>query len=201
MPSLSPKPEPVAISLLRGDAPDVAPLLLGALIFEPATGVTLRILETEAYMADDPASHSFRGRTKRNDVMFGEPGHWYVYFVYGMHWCLNVVTGIEGDGQAVLIRAAEVVSGWPIVADRRGVDADLLGRRRLAVTDGPAKLAAALGVTSHLNATSSASGPLRLISDGRPLGVHRQTRRVGISVGLNYPWRFCAEGAPNRKTS
>jgi DNA-3-methyladenine glycosylase len=198
----SQKWSPFDLEILQGDAPDAAPRLLGALLVQPASGVVLRIVETEAYTADDPASHSFRGPTKRNEAMFLPGGHWYVYFVYGMHWCLNVVTGGAGDGQAVLIRSALVESGWDTVADRRNVDRSLSGRRRLAVTDGPAKLTHSLQVDRSIDGSSVGSeGVLVLGWDGVQLPVTGQTGRVGISAGQDRLWRFCAPGAPNRRAS
>jgi DNA-3-methyladenine glycosylase len=191
------------LSVLQGDAPEVAPQLLGALIVQPATDVVLRIIETEAYTEDDPASHSYRGPTGRNAAMFGDAGHWYVYFVYGMHWCLNVVTGEAGDGQAVLIRAALVENGWSTVADRRNmavVEAHVAtpARQRLAV-DGPAKVAAALAVDGSYDATTVRNGGLLILADdGVRLPLDRQTTRVGISQGTDRLWRFCAAGAPKK---
>ncbi len=193
--------------VLQSDAPEVAPQLLGALLIQPASGVRLRIIETEAYMANDPASHSFRGRTRRNQPMFGPAGCWYAYFVYGMHWCLNVVTGPEGDGQAVLLRAVRVEAGWPVVAERRGI---AFGREgsggssdavRARSVDGPAKLASALSVGAGINGQScvSVDSPVVLASDATALGVDRITTRVGISAGQYSLWRFCADGAPRRQ--
>ncbi len=192
--------------LLSQDAPTVAPLLLGAVI--EWNDVALRVNEVEAYMPDDPASHSFRGRTVRNEVMFGPAGHWYVYFTYGMHWCLNVVTGLPGDGQAVLIRGATIERGLSVVAERRGVDIDpshpLPDRVVRALTDGPAKLAQALGVDRMVNgvsairpATVGPGGP-RLVLQRIPCPVERTTGRVGITVATDVPWRFCAAGAARR---
>jgi DNA-3-methyladenine glycosylase len=129
--------KPVERTLLRGDAPAVAPLLLGKLLVHGAC--VGRIVEVEAYTADEPASHSFSGRTERNAVMFGPPGHLYCYRSYGIHVCANVVTGAEGDGQAVLIRALDAVEGIDVMRRRRG------GGRPLA--DGPGKLWATMGST------------------------------------------------------
>jgi DNA-3-methyladenine glycosylase len=190
---------PIDVDFLRSNAVEVAPMLLGALIVQPSTGVRIRILETEAYTADDPASHSFGGLTNRNRTMFGDAGHWYVYFVYGMHWCLNVVTGHPSDGQAVLLRCGAVERGWPLVADRRKVAPSLTGAQRRAVTDGPAKLTVALGVDRSVDGSSCGpDGVLVLATDGGELPVDRQTARVGISAGVERPWRFCAVGAPAR---
>jgi DNA-3-methyladenine glycosylase len=183
------------------DAPVVAPQLLGALITWGE--VSIRINEVEAYTQDDPASHSFRGQTPRNAVMFGPPGHWYVYFTYGMHWCMNVVTGQEGDGQAVLIRGGRVETGLDTVALRRGVvpipGANLTPANVRTLTDGPAKLAQALGVDRNVNGWSieDPNGP-RLMYDRPASAVERVTGRVGISSALHTLWRFCAAGAARR---
>lgn len=200
----SPDPVPFDRSLLSSDAPIVAPLLLGALLIERATGVRLRVIETEAYMANDPASHSFRGQTRRNQPMFGEAGHWYAYFVYGMHWCLNVVTGTHGNGQAVLLRAASVESGWPVVAQRRRIEesgraAGSTQSTRMRSVDGPGKLGSALGVDGAISG-QDCCGQSRIVlaTDGLTLPVDRRTARVGISAGQHHPWRFCADGAPRR---
>jgi DNA-3-methyladenine glycosylase len=195
---VSENPQPFPMSALEGDAPLVAPQLLGALI--RCGEVTLRVLETEAYMSTDPASHSFRGPTPRTEVMFGPPGRWYVYFTYGMHWCLNVVTGAEGDGQAVLIRGGIVASGIDEVVNRRFPNQT--GTRRTnsrQLVDGPAKFAQGLGVTSWANGLSvhTPKGPT-LLFDGLHLAVERVTTRVGVSKGVEIPWRFCAAGAARR---
>lgn len=117
-----------------GDATAVAPELVGKLW--RINGRMLRITEVEAYTQDDPASHSYRGRTARNAVMFGPPGRLYVYLIYGIHHCANVVTGAEGDGQAVLIRGVEGCSGPGRVAKLAGLDRSADGRRFDALDDG-----------------------------------------------------------------
>jgi DNA-3-methyladenine glycosylase len=151
------------------DATVVAPELLNKLML--ADGRAVRITEVEAYTADDPASHSFRGRTARNDPMFGPPGRWYVYFVYGMHHCINLVTGAEGDGQAVLIRSA-IVDDMPI--------------------QGPGRLTRALGVDR-----SWSSRVAELFDDGVPPPVSPiVTPRVGITKGTDLlrRWLVPAQG-------
>ena len=121
---------------MTGDAPDVAPLLLNKLLVHgPCVG---RIVEVEAYREDDPASHSYRGRTPRTDVMFGPAGHLYVYFTYGMHYCANVVTGSEGSRRGRAAAGGDAVAGIDVMSERRG------GRRDLA--DGPAKLCQAFAI-------------------------------------------------------
>jgi DNA-3-methyladenine glycosylase len=143
------------------DSVEVAPELLNKLFV--VAGVAARIVEVEAYSEDDPASHCFRGQTKRNAVMFGSPGHLYVYFVYGMHYCVNLVTGAEGDGQAVLLRAVTV----------DGVDPRL--------TNGPAKLCRHLGIDMAMN-----GDPATVFDDGvPPPGDPLITPRIGITKAVD----------------
>jgi DNA-3-methyladenine glycosylase len=136
------KPEPYIQDLLNKPAIQAAPLLLGCEIVRqtPEGELRLKIVETEAYHQADPASHSFRGKTSRTSPMFKTGGRLYVYFIYGVHYCLNIVTGPEGVGEAVLLRAAEPIKGIDIMAKNRGVK-DI---HKLA--SGPGKLAQALGI-------------------------------------------------------
>jgi DNA-3-methyladenine glycosylase len=168
--------------LLAGDAAEVAPLLLNKLLVHgPCSG---RIIEVEAYRADDPASHSFRGRTPRNAAMFGEPGTLYVYFTYGMHWCANVVTGAAGEGAAVLLRALQPVDGIELMRARRGGRSD--------IANGPAKLCQALAIGPEHDATDLlGEGSVRLVDDGvAPPAVARVGPRIGITKATDQPWRF-----------
>lgn len=168
--------------MLTGDAPAVAPLLLNKLLVH---GECIgRIVEVEAYRENDPASHTFRGRTARNAVMFGPPGHLYVYFTYGMHHCSNVVTGPEGLGAAVLLRAVEPVAGIELMRTRRG------GRPQLA--DGPAKLCQAFAIGLEHNGVDVCLGPaVGLFDDGTPPPlVPLVGPRVGISKAVDLPWRW-----------
>jgi DNA-3-methyladenine glycosylase len=175
-------------SLLAGDAPAVAPLLLNKLLVHgECVG---RITEVEAYREDDPASHTFRGRTERNAVMFGPPGHLYVYFTYGMHYCSNVVTGPEGHGAAVLLRAAEPVAGIEVMRARRK------GRPQLA--DGPAKLCQAFAIGPDHNGVDLCAGTgVGLFDDGTPppdrpvIGP-----RIGVTKAVDVPWRFRVGTSP-----
>lgn len=169
----------------------VAPDLLGGLIErETADGlVRLRLTEVEAYDgANDPGSHAFRGQTPRNATMFGPPGRLYVYFTYGMHWCLNLVCGPPGDAAAVLLRAGEVLTGVDLARHRRSGAAD----RDLA--RGPARLAKALAVDRALDGAdvTDPSGPLRVLP-GRPAppGSVLTGPRTGVAgAGASFPWRF-----------
>ncbi len=167
---------------LEGDAPEVAPELLNKLIGHGAT--VGRIIEVEAYSADDPASHTFRGMTARNSVMFGPAGHLYCYLSYGIHTCANIVTGPPGYGAAVLIRAVTPVAGIEEMRRRRGRSAPL--------TDGPGKLCQALGITlGHTGVDVCGSGPVWLHDDGMPPpAVPIVGPRIGITKAVDTPWRF-----------
>jgi DNA-3-methyladenine glycosylase len=173
------------------DATEVAPDLLGKVLVvdRDGTRVSGRIVETEAYTAADPASHSYRGRTARNAVMFGPAGHLYVYRSYGIHWCANVVTGADGDGQAVLIRAIEPLEGMGVMLRRRG-------RRPLA--DGPGKLCQALGLDGSdddLDLVAPRS-VVRIVDDGAPPADVLVGPRVGITKAIDTPWRWRAAVRP-----
>jgi DNA-3-methyladenine glycosylase len=174
-------------SFFDRSAPLVAPELLGAVLIAP-DGIILRITETEAYTEDDPASHSFNGPTKRNAVMFGPPGHLYVYFTYGMHWCANVSTGSVGAGEAVLFRAAQIESGLDLIASRRKP-----GTSPANLTNGPAKLCQALawnGSHNGIDLCSDQSETTYELRAAIPSEPFVQTRRIGISRGTETLWRF-----------
>jgi DNA-3-methyladenine glycosylase len=168
--------------MLEQDAPVVAPLLLSKLlVIGECVG---RIVEVEAYRQDDPASHTYRGRTPRNTVMFGPAGHLYVYFTYGMHYCANVVTGVVDEGSAVLIRALDPIGGVELMLTRRG------GRKQIA--DGPAKLCQALAIGPDHNGIDLYGGDgIGLFDDGVPPPLHPVIGpRVGISKAVDVPWRW-----------
>lgn len=171
----------------------VAPELLGAVVTSTRTGVAVRLTEVEAYAGPaDPASHAVR-RTARTEVMYGRPGFLYVYFVYGMHWCANLVTGPDGAASAVLLRAGEVTAGLQVArALRPSVHQDAqLGR-------GPAAVAALLGL-------AGADSGSDLCRPGRALSIRTGTSpsaistgpRVGITRAAERPWRFWETGAPS----
>jgi DNA-3-methyladenine glycosylase len=174
------------------DPLEVAPELLNKLFVVGACAG--RIVEVEAYRDDDPASHSFRGRTARNAVMFGPPGHLYVYFTYGMHFCANVVTGREGEGSAVLLRAVAPVAGVELMRTRRPG-----ARRDIDLANGPAKLCQAFAVDRAQDGVDLVgTGPLRIVSDGcTPPSEPGTSSRVGIRVGVDRPWRFFVAGDPH----
>ena len=158
--------------------------LLGAVI-TTSDGVIVRISETEAYTQEDPASHSFRGPTPRNRVMFGPPGHLYVYFTYGMHWCANVVTGAVGDGQAVLLRGALIIKGHETVQLRRGVKVSGAN-----LVNGPAKLCQALAITGADNGLDLCGADSLVLSPMATTPPFSKTPRIGISRGVETLWRF-----------
>lgn len=171
---------------LNRPAYEAAPLLLGCILEREINGQILRarIVETEAYDQTDAASHSYKGRTPRTDIMFGPAGHLYVYFTYGMHYCCNVVTGAKGDGAAVLIRAVEPLEGAELMEDIRQ-------RKGVEVSNGPAKLCQALQIDRQLNGHNLATKPLTLQIEP-PLHASdiTQTTRIGISKAVDKPWRF-----------
>jgi DNA-3-methyladenine glycosylase len=173
----------------------VARSLLGKLLIRRWRGVLLcgRIVEVEAYLgARDPASHAYRGRTPRNDVMFRVGGLLYVYFTYGMHYCCNVVTGPPGRGHAILIRALEPRGGIPVMARHRGVGTREQGR----LCSGPARLCQALGITTAQDGTDLTGNRIWLSDDGTPASPIVRTTRVGISAGRHHLWRFTLAGNP-----
>lgn len=180
-------------SWLSGDVSDVAKRLLGCVLVREIDGVQLMgtIVETEAYHQTDAASHSYKGRTARTAVMFGPPGHVYVYFTYGMHYCMNVVTGPEGEGSAVLIRAIEPLKGLPLMRQNRH------NRPDAQLTNGPAKVCQALAIDKTWNGHSLQKAPLRLlVKPSIAASSIVQTTRIGISQAVDRPWRFYIAGNP-----
>ncbi|MEH0938382.1 DNA-3-methyladenine glycosylase [Micromonospora psammae] len=186
-------PAPLA-ELLAGDVVPAARGLLGCRL--TAGGVTVRITEVEAYAgtAGDPASHAHRGRTPRNAVMFGPAGHAYVYFTYGMHWCMNVVTGPDGEASAVLLRAGEVVDGLDVARARRPAV-----RREVDLARGPARLCATLGIDRSVYGQDLlGDGPVRLRPAEAPVpdAAVSAGPRVGVTGAHDVPWRFWITGDP-----
>ncbi|HVW79730.1 MAG TPA: DNA-3-methyladenine glycosylase [Mycobacteriales bacterium] len=171
---------------------EVARDLLGCVV--TAGGVSVRLTEVEAYDgANDAASHAYRGQTPRNAVMFGPPGHAYVYFTYGMHYCMNLVCGPTGTAQAVLLRAGEVVDGLETARARRAA------ARPRDLARGPARLCLALGVDRrHDGVDVTARGSAITVTAGTPV-ADRDVRvgpRTGISAAADWPYRFWIDGDP-----
>jgi DNA-3-methyladenine glycosylase len=165
----------------------VAPDLIGAtLLYRGVGGI---IVEVEAYHHTDPAAHSYRGRTPRNAVMFGPPGHAYVYRSYGIHWCLNFVCEPEGSASAVLIRALQPTESLPTMRRRRAVKNERL------LCSGPGRLCQALGITGEENG---------LALERPPFALHARAQvpqiavgpRIGISLAMEHPWRYGLAGSP-----
>ena len=176
---------------LARPALEVAPRLVGAVVVSDVGGerVAVRLTEVEAYEgAADPASHAYRGLTPRTEVMFGPAGHLYCYFTYGMHWCANIVCGVDGTAAAVLLRAGEVVEGAAAAHARRPA-----ARRHVDLARGPARLATCLGLGAEQNGTDlcAAASPVWIesVPARRRPGVIAGPR-VGISVAMERPWRF-----------
>ncbi|MGY5074934.1 DNA-3-methyladenine glycosylase [Streptomyces griseus] len=178
---------------------EVAPDLLGRTLVRRAEEGTieLRLTEVEAYAGEvDPGSHAFRGRTARNGVMFGPPGHTYVYFTYGMWHCLNLVCGPEGRASGVLLRAGEIELGAGLARHRR-----VTARNDKELAKGPARLATALDVDRDLNGSDLFDGPAPALSvlqgTPPPRDLVRSGPRTGVGGdGAHQPWRFWIEGDP-----
>jgi DNA-3-methyladenine glycosylase len=173
----------------------VAPELLGKYLIRVTKGQTLigRIVEVEAYRSQrDPASHAYRGRTRRNEVMFGEPGHAYVYFTYGMHFCMNIVTERDGVAGAVLLRGIEPLRGLDRMRQRRGSrvkDEDL--------SNGPAKLCEAFAIGRNENGLDLLGDEIYLMeAPGESAAPIARSPRIGIGVATDKRWRFFLRGNP-----
>jgi len=186
-------PARLARAFFARPATRVAPQLLGQrLVRRLADGTCLAgvIVEAEAYEPGDPASHSYRGPTPRNQVMFGPPGHLYVYFTYGNHWMANVVTRRAGEGSAVLLRAARPSEGIDTMSVNRG------RQEMLQLCSGPGKLAQAFAISRELNGEDLVKGSVVWLERGNG-GVRRSKGpRVGVSVGVEPNWRFWVKGDP-----
>lgn len=174
------------------EATEVAPRLLGVVISHATDEgeVSVRITEVEAYLGDgtDPGSHAHRGKTARNWPMFGEPGHLYAYFTYGMHVCANLVCSPDGRASGVLIRAGEVVAGQALARARRG---EKVSERALA--RGPACLVKALGIQLGENGSDLFAAPFRLEAGAAAVAVC-QGPRTGLKNAAENPWRFWVDG-------
>jgi DNA-3-methyladenine glycosylase len=188
--------------ILSGDARDLAPLLLGAVLtHESREGpVSVRLTEVEAYLGPedslhpDPGSHTYRGPTPRNAPMFGPAGHLYVYFTYGMHHCTNIVCGPPGVASALLLRAGEIVDGLELARKRRHTS-----RTAADLASGPARLAKALGLTTADSGRDALAQPFALVLPPLPPPAISSGPRVGVSGAGGsdeYPWRYWITGDP-----
>jgi DNA-3-methyladenine glycosylase len=165
---------------------EVAPELIGATLL--VDGVGGRVVEVEAYDQEDPASHAYRGRTRRNASMFGPPGHAYVYRSYGIHWCLNLVCEEEGVPSAVLVRALEPTQGLDEMRKRRGLDEPRL------LASGPGRLCQALGITGEHDGLPLDRPPFELHERAAAVEVLAGAR-VGITRATELPWRYVEAGS------
>jgi DNA-3-methyladenine glycosylase len=165
---------------------EVAPELIGCSLL--VDGVGGRIVEVEAYDAEDPAGHGYRGPTARNRVMFGPAGHAYVYRSYGIHWCLNLVCGPAGSAEAVLVRALEPTHGLGAMRARRGFDAERL------LCSGPGRLCQALGVTGEHDGSPLDRPPFELRTANEAAQLARGPR-IGITRAADRPWRYGLAGS------
>lgn len=197
--------KPLPRSFYLNPTLQVAQELLGKDVIR-RTGKNLligKIVEVEAYCSNDPASHSFYGKTNRNSVMFCEGGHLYVYFTYGMHFCSNVVTGLSGIGEAVLIRAVEPLVGVEIMKKNRygshtsGNNQSLNHKSLINLTNGPAKFCQAFGITRTENGLDLLDSEMS-ITESEPIPSKLITRssRIGIQRGIEKKWRFFIKGNP-----
>lgn len=178
---------PLASTFYQRDAVELARAVLGRLVVREVDGFRLvgRVVESEAYARDDPASHAFRGPTSRNASMFGPPGHAYVYVSHGIHHCLNVVAR---TGSAVLIRALEPLEGLEEMRRRRGREAVT------SLCSGPGRLCQALGITLADDGTDLTEGNGLWLARGRPVPDPMVTARIGITAAADVPWRFVVPG-------
>jgi DNA-3-methyladenine glycosylase len=181
------------------DARELAPLLLNKVLVRGGPAgerVAARIVEVEAYAgSEDAGSHAFRGPTRRNQTMFGPPGHLYVYFTYGMHWCANVVASTDGVPNAVLLRAGAPLCGLEQMRDRRPA-----ARRDRDLCSGPARLAQAFGLTGDADGADLVRGEIRIVDDGVPPPARPgRSTRIGLREGRGdqHRWRWFVPGDPN----
>lgn len=205
--SMAAKPRLAVPRRLYGAAPDlVARRLLGKLLVRKADGdrekgeLAGRIVEVEAYFGDDPAAHVFAGKTARNAVLYGPPGFAYVYFIYGMHYCLNASCEPDGRPGGVLIRALEPITGLEIMAERRGLAAARPPHQVSELTSGPGRLCQAFGITRERDNgadLTSAESSLQIQDDGFAADEVLVTPRIGIRKAAERMARFVLAGSPH----
>ncbi|MDD2485996.1 MAG: DNA-3-methyladenine glycosylase [bacterium] len=185
------KGKPLQAEFYKGSTPDIAVSLLGKVLLHIVDGKILsgRITETEAYLSQgDPACHASRGMTPRNRPMFGPPGRAYVYFIYGNHFCFNVVTAAQGIGEAVLIRALEPLSGLEEMFMLRNT------MNKQLLCSGPGRLCQALRIDRNCNEADLSNGRLLLLDDGYTYDDIVAVPRIGIKTAVNLPLRFYPAG-------
>jgi DNA-3-methyladenine glycosylase len=174
--------------------PDVAREILGSMLvrrLDEGPILSARIVETEAYRgSDDPASHAYKRRTKRVEVMYGEAGHAYIYFAYGNHYCLNVKTEVKGEAGGVLIRAVAPIRGIEQMRARRGL------QELTRLTSGPGKLTKAMGIDGSLNGEDLVTSKRLYLLKGKIEGKVGVSTRIGLSVAKETMWRYYLEGNP-----
>jgi DNA-3-methyladenine glycosylase len=180
------RPEALGRDFFARSVHEVAPDLVGCVLL--VDGVGGAIVEVEAYDGEDPASHSYAGRTKRNRSMFGPPGHAYVYRSYGVHWCLNLVCDAAGRAEAALVRALEPTHGLETMRARRALDDERL------LCSGPGRLCQALGVTGEHDGLPLDEPPFRVLPAAKEAEVVRGPR-VGITRAADLPWRYGLAGS------
>lgn len=174
-------------SFFTQDTITIAKSLLSHYLYHKTPeGITIgKIIETEAYLKDDPASHAYNGKTKRNAPMFNSPGRAYIYFIYGNHYCFNIVTNQKGIGEAVLIRALQPLKGIELMQQRRKI----LKKENLC--NGPAKLVQAMGITKNYNNKNILKGNLKILKNKNKGKIKiKTTKRIGIKKGSSLPLRF-----------
>jgi DNA-3-methyladenine glycosylase len=184
------KHEPLSLDFYRCDTLTVAQELIGKTLVRQVDDTCMlgRIVETEAYLSDDPACHAFRGRTARNAAMFAAGGISYVYFIYGVHFCFNAVSGKEDEGEAVLIRALEPLAGMEAMRTRRG------DKPHRQLCNGPGKLCQALDIGRAENALPLDHPKLCISATQAVTPVIASDTRIGIREGSALPYRFLAAG-------
>ncbi len=171
----------------------VARELLGKILYrklESGEILSGKIVETEAYLKNDPACHASRGITERNKIMFGPAGHAYVYFTYGMHYCFNVVTQVEGIAEAVLIRAVEPLEGVEIMRKNRGARLMAHGPKPVNITNGPAKLCQAFEISKELNGVDMTRGDFVILNGNEKIMKIYRAPRIGIRENVDKLWRY-----------
>lgn len=192
------KTRPLPRAFYQRPTTKVARALLGCVLVHqtPEGRAAGRIVETEAYLQGDPACHAFKGPTRRTAPMFGPRGHAYVYFIYGMYFCFNIVTGAGRAGEAVLIRALEPVEGIDLMQERRRRKASAKDLPPSHLCNGPAKLVLAMGITSRHNAADLTRGTLFILPGTRSPATIATGPRIGITKGADLPLRFWLDRHP-----